>query len=80
MRVRSIAGAAAVVRDRRLVSGMSQSELATQSGQSRKWISESEAVKTTAEFGLVIRVPYVADRHPDGCPPLPRLTGEHYTV
>lgn len=56
MRVHSIADVAAVVRGCRLDSRMSQSELARQSGISRKWISEFEAGKPTAEFGLVIRV------------------------
>jgi HTH-type transcriptional regulator/antitoxin HipB len=56
MRVHSIADVAAVVRGRRLDRGLSQSELARYSGISRKWISEFEAGKATAEFALVIRV------------------------
>jgi y4mF family transcriptional regulator len=56
MRVHSIADVAATVRGRRLDRGLSQSELAKASGISRKWISEFESGKTTAEFALVIRV------------------------
>jgi HTH-type transcriptional regulator/antitoxin HipB len=56
MRVHSMADVAAAVRGRRLDRGLSQSELAQRSGISRKWISEFEAGKPTAEFALVIRV------------------------
>ena len=56
MKVHSTADVAAAVRGRRLDRGLSQSELAKRSGISRKWISEFEAGKTTAEFALVIRV------------------------
>jgi HTH-type transcriptional regulator/antitoxin HipB len=56
MRVHATADVAATVRGRRLDCGLSQSELARDSGVSRKWISEFESGKTTAEFGLVIRV------------------------
>ena len=51
-----VANTGAAVRGRRLDRGLSQSELAKRSGISRKWISEFEAGKTTAEFALVIRV------------------------
>ena len=56
MRVHSTADVAAAVRGRRLDRGLSQAELASRSGISRKWISEFESGKTTAEFSLVIRV------------------------
>jgi HTH-type transcriptional regulator/antitoxin HipB len=56
MRVHSMGDVAAAVRGRRLDRGLSQSELARRSGISRKWISEFEAGKPTAEFALVIRV------------------------
>ncbi len=56
MIVHSIADAAAVVRGRRLDRGLNQAELARRIGVSRKWISEFEAGKPAAEFGLVIRV------------------------
>ena len=47
---------AAAVRGRRSDLGVSQGDLARQAGVSRKWISEFEAGKSTAEFGLVLRV------------------------
>ena len=56
MRAHSVADVAAAVRGRRLDLGLTQSELANDSGISRKWISEFEAGKARAEFGLVMRV------------------------
>lgn len=56
MIVHAIADAAAAVRGRRLDRGLNQAELARRVGVSRKWISEFETGKPTAEFGLVIRV------------------------
>jgi HTH-type transcriptional regulator/antitoxin HipB len=56
MRIRSPRDIAMAIRGRRLDLGLSQSELARRVGVSRKWISEMEAGKSTAEFGLVIRV------------------------
>jgi HTH-type transcriptional regulator / antitoxin HipB len=56
MRISSIRGVAAAVRGRRLDLKLSQVELARRAGVSRKWISEFEAGKPTAEFGLVMRV------------------------
>lgn len=56
MRIRSINDVSAAVRGRRLDMGMSQSDLAGSSGISRKWISEFESGKATAEFALVMRV------------------------
>jgi len=44
------------MRGRRTDLGMSQAELATRTGVSRKWIYEFEAGKPTAEFGLLLRV------------------------
>jgi y4mF family transcriptional regulator len=56
MKLRSIADSAAAVRGSRLDHGWSQAELARLSGVSRKWISEFETGKGTAEFVLVLRV------------------------
>lgn len=56
MSVRSVRDVAAAVRGRRQDLGISQVELARQAGVSRKWISECESGKSTAEFGLVLRV------------------------
>ena len=56
MRINSIRDMAAAVRGRRTDCKLSQAELALRAGVSRKWISELEAGKPTAEFGLVLRV------------------------
>jgi HTH-type transcriptional regulator / antitoxin HipB len=56
LRVRSVADVASAVRGRRTDLKLSQSALAGRTGISRKWISEFEAGKTTAEFALVMRV------------------------
>jgi HTH-type transcriptional regulator/antitoxin HipB len=56
VRVSSIRDMAAAVRGRRLDLKLSQAELARRAGVSRKWISEFEAGKPAAEFGLVLRV------------------------
>lgn len=56
MRIGSIRDVAVAVRGRRTDLGLSQAELARLAGVSRKWISEFEAGKPTAEFGLVLRV------------------------
>src|SRR5262249_46929089 len=54
--LRSIREIAAAVRGRRHDLGLSQAELASRAGVSRKWISEFESGKSTAELGLVLRV------------------------
>ncbi len=56
MKIRSISDVSAAVRGRRLDMGLSQSALSERSGISRKWISEFESGKPTAEFALVMRV------------------------
>ena len=56
MPIRSIREIAAAVRGRRQDLGLSQAELASRAGVSRKWISEFESGKSTAELGLVLRV------------------------
>ena len=52
----SIRDIAAAVKGRRHDLGLSQDRLARQAGVSRKWISEFEAGKPTAELQLVLRV------------------------
>jgi len=54
--IRSIRDLAVVVRGRRVDLGLSQAELASRAGVSRKWVYELEAGKATAEFGLILRV------------------------
>jgi len=56
MRLRSIRDAAVAVRGRRIELGMSQDELASRAGVSRKWVVEFEGGKPSAEFALVLRV------------------------
>ena len=56
MRIHTTRDVAAAVRGRRKDLGMNQADLAQRAGVSRKWISEFEAAKSTAELGLVIRV------------------------
>jgi HTH-type transcriptional regulator / antitoxin HipB len=56
MTIRSIRDLAAAVRGRRKDLGMSQGELATRAGVSRKWVYEFEAGKPAAEFSLILRV------------------------
>ena len=46
----------AAVQGLRQSSGLTQGELAARAGVSRKWISEMENGKATAEVGLVCRV------------------------
>lgn len=56
MSARSIRDLAAAVRGRRHDLRLSQADLALRAGVSRKWISEFESGKSTAELGLVLRV------------------------
>jgi HTH-type transcriptional regulator/antitoxin HipB len=56
MPIRSIRDLAAVVRGRRIDVGLSQANLASRAGVSRKWVYELEAGKATAEFGLILRI------------------------
>ena len=44
------------VRGRRRELGLSQADLATASGVSRKWLSEFEQGKPTVELGILLRV------------------------
>jgi y4mF family transcriptional regulator len=54
--VRSTRDIAAAVRGRRHDLGLSQAALADRAGVSRRWISQFEAGKSTAELGLVLRI------------------------
>ncbi|MBM2618115.1 helix-turn-helix transcriptional regulator [Actinoplanes sp. LDG1-06] len=44
------------LRDRRRASAMTQAQLAVRAGVSRRWLSDLEAGKPTAEIGLVFKV------------------------
>ncbi len=56
MTVRSVRDLAAAVRGRRADLGISQDELATRAGVSRKWVYEFEAGKPGAELAFTLRV------------------------
>jgi HTH-type transcriptional regulator / antitoxin HipB len=44
------------LRETRLAASMTQAQLAARAGVSRRWLSDLEAGKPTAEVGLVFRV------------------------
>jgi y4mF family transcriptional regulator len=44
-----------VVRERRRGSGLTQDQLATRARVSRRWLSDLESGKESADFGLVLR-------------------------
>ena len=44
------------LRDERLAAGLSQADLAARARVSRRWLSDIEGGKPTAEIGLVFRV------------------------
>ena len=56
MQIRSINDVAAAVKGRRLALGLTQADLATRCGVSRKWVYEFEGGKGTAELALLLRV------------------------
>lgn len=56
MEVRSVHELGEYVRDRRRAVALSQTDLATRARVSRRWLSDLEAGKPTAEVGLVFRV------------------------
>lgn len=55
MRIASIRDLGLLVRDRRRALGRTQAELAAAARVSRRWLSDLEAGKATAEVGLVFR-------------------------
>ena len=56
MRLRNCADLGRYVRDRRRSNGFSQTDLAGRAMVSRRWLSDLEAGKPTAEVGLVFKV------------------------
>jgi HTH-type transcriptional regulator / antitoxin HipB len=54
--VATVQGIRAAVLGRRRDLGLSQAQLAERVGVSRKWLSEFERGKSTAELGLVLRL------------------------
>jgi HTH-type transcriptional regulator / antitoxin HipB len=55
MRIASARDLGLVVRQARQDRGQTQAELAAAAGVSRRWLSDLEAGKATAEFGLILR-------------------------
>lgn len=55
VKIKSIMNLAAAVRGRRRELGLTQAELATRAGVSRKWVYEFEAGKPAAELRLILR-------------------------
>ncbi|MBU2667570.1 helix-turn-helix domain-containing protein [Actinoplanes bogorensis] len=56
MRLGAAADLGRYLRDRRLAVAMTQQQLAARAGVSRRWLSELESGKPTAEVGLVFKV------------------------
>jgi y4mF family transcriptional regulator len=56
MRLNNAADLGRFVREQRRAAGLSQTALAERSGVSRRWLSDLETGKPTAEVGLVFRV------------------------
>ncbi len=61
MRLNSSRDLGLYVRDRRRRLGMTQAELAASAQVSRRWLSDLEAGKPTAEVGLVFKVLHALD-------------------
>ena len=55
MRLGNTVDLALFLRDRRRALSMTQSQLAARAGVSRRWLSDLEAGKSTAEVGLVFK-------------------------
>ena len=71
LRIRFASDFGNIIRDERQARGTTQAEFASEMGVSRKWLSEAENGKDTAEIGLVLAVfrklgldLVVADRQP----------------
>ena len=56
------------IRDRRRALDLTQAGLAASAGVSRRWLSELEAGKSTAEVGLVFKVLHALDVRLDAAP------------
>jgi y4mF family transcriptional regulator len=56
MRIRTADDLGRYVRDRRLAAALTQTDLAARARVSRRWLSDLESGKPTAEVGLVLKV------------------------
>jgi HTH-type transcriptional regulator / antitoxin HipB len=54
MRLRTIADLGTLIRSARLARGWSQDQLAGRAGVSRRWVSEIEGGKSTAQIGKIL--------------------------
>ncbi len=55
MRIMDAVDLGSLIRTRRRRLGLTQADLAGRAGVSRRWLSDVEAGKDSAEFGLVLR-------------------------
>lgn len=67
------------VRDRRRAAGMSQEALAARALVSRRWLTEMESGKATAEVGLILKVVAALGLYVDLLPvPAPEIDLDAY--
>jgi HTH-type transcriptional regulator / antitoxin HipB len=68
MRINNTRDLGLYIRDRRRRLDLTQAELATSAQVSRRWLSDLEAGKATAEIGLVFKVLHALDLALDASP------------
>jgi y4mF family transcriptional regulator len=68
MRIASARDLGLAVRQARQDRGQTQAELAVAAGVSRRWLSDLEGGKATAEFGLILRILHTLDLGLDAFP------------
>ena len=79
MRIVDAADLGRYVRDRRRAAGMSQQALATSALVSRRWLSDLESGKPTAEVGLIFKVVAALGLYMDLLPiPAPEIDLDAY--
>jgi y4mF family transcriptional regulator len=70
MRVGNAADLGRYLRGQRRAAGLSQTDLAARAAVSRRWLSDLEQGKSTAEIGLIFKVIAALNLHLD-CRPAP---------
>jgi y4mF family transcriptional regulator len=79
VRIRTAYDLGRYVRDRRRAAGMTQTDLASRAEVSRRWLSDLESGKQTAEVGLVLRVVAALGMYADLLPePTPEVDLDAY--
>jgi HTH-type transcriptional regulator/antitoxin HipB len=79
MRIRTADDLGRYVRDRRRAASLTQTGLAARAGVSRRWLSDLESGKPTAEIGLVLRVIAALGMYTDLLPePTPEVDLDAY--